>query len=224
MYKSFVLMCLLANGAMGSMIYEVGAEVDYYNPSASGDFSYTQNAQTTNTRFNNQSESSSQIGVYLEHPIPVIPNIRIDFTPKTSFRGLDGGQSSTVSITQTDIIPYYEVVDTIVDFDLGVAFRVFEGSIQASANQSISAVIPMGYASLGINIPSTNIKLVGDIKYAGYHDDTLDDMRLKAIMKMGKGLQVQAGYRHGSLDVNDHLDMNAKVTIKGPFVGLGFVF
>lgn len=224
MRKFLIMLSLMASGMNASMIYEVGVEVDYYNPSASGDFSYTQNGTTTQTRFLNQSETSSQLGIYLEHPVPVLPNIRVDFTPKTTFSGMDGAVVSKVAITQTDIIPYYEVIDSIVDFDLGVAFRIFEGTVAGKANQSLDAVIPMGYAALGVDIPTSGLRIAGDIKYAGYRNDTLDDMRIKAVWKIGGGFQGEAGYRRGSLNVNNHLDMNAKVKVQGPFVGLGFVF
>lgn len=217
-------LCTAAVMASASVIIGTGIEVDYYNPAASGDFSYTDNGITTRTHFNSESQSAYQVGVYFEHPVPILPNIRVDLTPETTFSGLDGATVSKVSISQTDIIPYYEILDNVVDLDLGVAFRVFDGKVEGTVNQSISQVIPMAYAAVGADIPGMPIRIAGDIKYAGYNGDSLSDMRIKAVWKIMAGLQAQAGYRQGSLDVNDRFDLNSNVTIKGPFVGVGYTF
>lgn len=222
--RILISLCTAAVMASASTLLGTGIEVDYYNPIASGDFSYTDAGTTTRTHFNDDSQSVYQIGVYIEHPVPFLPNIRVDLTPKTTFSGLDGTTVSKVSISQTDIIPYYEILDNVVDFDLGVAFRVFDGNIEGTVKQSISQVIPMGYAAVGVDIPGMLLRIAGDIKYAGYNGDSLSDMRIKAIWKIMAGIQVQAGYRQGSLDINNHFDLNSNVKIKGPFVGLGCVF
>jgi outer membrane protein len=108
-------LCLLSVNASAAMILGFGAEADIYNPTASGDFDY----KTTSTHFNSERHSGYQVGLYLEHPVPLLPNIRLDLTPEASFTGSDGAAGmNKVSFNKTDITPYYEILDNFVDLDI----------------------------------------------------------------------------------------------------------
>jgi len=212
-----------ASTLSAATILGLGVEADYYNAEASGHFSYTDNGATTNTRFSNTSEDTYQVGVYFEHPVPVLPNIRLDLTPEAKFSGLDGATATTISLDQMDITPYYEIVDTVIDFDLGVTFKVIQGDIKGTVNQDFNVVIPMGYAAVGVDIPGTGIRVAGDIKYVSYSGDSFYDSRIKASMDLAAGLAVEAGYRRESLEL-DRFDIRSDMTIEGPFVGMNYRF
>lgn len=216
--KKSVLMalCLASVNASAAMILGFGAEVDYYNPTASGDFNY----KATATQFSNDSESAYQVGFYFEHPVPVLPNLRVDYTPDTSFNG----SGNKVTFNQLDITPYYEILDNVVDIDVGISFKVLEGKIAGSVSESFNEVIPMGYLGAAAMIPGLPLSVEGSVKYIGFSGDSLSDVRIKAVWKIAAGLQAQAGYRQESLRINDRFDMNTNMTIKGPFVGLGYTF
>lgn len=214
-------LCLASVNVSAAMILGFGAEVDYYNPTASGDFNY----KTTNTNFDKKSQSGYQIGLYLEHPVPLLPNVRLDLTPESSFTGSNGvGGTNKVSFDQFDITPYYEILDNVVDLDIGVTFKVLDGKVEGALNQEFSAVIPMGYLSAGIDLVGTGLRIAGDVKYIGYKGDSLGDSRIKAVWNITKLFQVQAGYRYQTLKINDHFDLNSNITIEGPFIGLGATF
>ncbi|MDP1783992.1 MAG: TIGR04219 family outer membrane beta-barrel protein [Sulfuricurvum sp.] len=221
--KIFISMCLAGSLASASMLVGFGAEVDYYHPTASGDFNY----KTTSTHFNDDSQSGYQVGLYFEHPVPLIPNIRLDLTPEISFTGSNGGAgTNTVSINQSDITPYYEILDNVVDLDVGVSFKVLDVNIEGTgiAAQGLSEVIPMGYVAAGIDIPGVPLTIAGDVKYVEYRGDSFTDARIKAVLQIVAGLEAQAGYRYESLKISDHFDMRTDVEIKGPFIGLGYRF
>ncbi|MDD2949650.1 MAG: TIGR04219 family outer membrane beta-barrel protein [Sulfuricurvum sp.] len=222
MIKSAILtLCLASISASAATILGFGAEVDYYTPSASGDFDY----KNTQTRFNSDDESGYQVGVYLEHPLPLLPNIRIDFTPETSFSGADGiGGINKVSFEQTDITPYYEILDNVVDIDLGVSFKIIDATIEGSIDDRFSEVIPMGYLGVSITPPLSPLSVEGSVKYVGYDGDSLSDARIKVLWKIAAGLGAQAGYRYESLEISNRFDTNTNVTFKGPFVGLNYRF
>ncbi|MCL4431622.1 MAG: TIGR04219 family outer membrane beta-barrel protein [Epsilonproteobacteria bacterium] len=214
-------LCLASVNVSAAMILGFGAEVDYYNPTASGDFNY----KTTTTHFNNQSQSGYQIGLYLEHPVPVLPNIRLDFTPESSFSGSNGaGGTNIVSFDQADITPYYEILDNVVDLDIGVTFKVLEGKVEGVVNRNFSEVIPMVYLGAGINLEGTGLRIAGDVKYVEYNGDSLSDSRIKAVWNITPLVQVQGGYRYETLKINDRFDMNSNVVIEGPFIGMGVTF
>lgn len=209
-------LCLASVNVSAAMILGFGAEVDYYNPTASGNFNY----KTTATHFSNDSESAYQVGLYVEHPIPFVPNLRIDYTPDTSF----SGSGNKVTLNQLDVTPYYEILDNVVDIDLGVSFKVLDGKVAGAVNESFNHVIPMGYVAAGIDIPGVPVRIAGDIRYVALSSDFLYDRRIKAVWKVMAGVEAKIGYREESLTINDHFDLHTDMSIKGPFVGLGYTF
>ncbi len=222
MVRSLILAAALVTAnAHAAMILGFGAEADYYAPSASGSFDY----KSTQTDFSNDEESGYQIGAYFEHPVPVLPNLRVDLTSESSFSGTDGGVGvNKVSFQQIDITPYYEILDNIVDIDLGVTFKVFDGKVEGAINEDFSEVIPMGYLGAALSVPGTPVSVAGSVKYIGYSGDSFTDARIKASWDIAAGIQAQAGYRYESLKIDDRFDMTTDVTFKGPFVGMGFTF
>ncbi len=214
-------LCLVSVNASAAMILGFGVEADSYNPTASGDFIY----KTTTTHFNNERHSGYQVGLYLEHPAPLLPNIRLDLTPESSFTGSNGaGGINKVTFNQTDITPYYEILDNVVDLDVGITFKVVDAKIEGTLSQEFSEVIPMGYVSAGISLVGTGLRIAGDVKYVEYKGDSLGDSRIKAVWNINKLFQAQVGYRYQTLKINDHFDLNSNITIEGAFIGLGATF
>jgi len=222
MIRSLVLSAaLMATSASAAMILGFGAEADYYASSADGHFNY----KGTMTSFSNDNESAYQVGFYLEHPVPVLPNFRVDLTSRTSFSGSNGlGGSNKVSFSQTDITPYYEILDNVVDLDIGLTFKVMDGKVEGVVNETFTEVIPMGYVAAAVAIPSTGLSVGGNVKYIGYDGDSFTDARIKASWNIAAGLEAQAGYRYESLNVSNRFSTNADVTFKGPFVGISYRF
>ncbi len=211
--------------ASAATILGFGAEADYYSPTVSGNFSYTGNGTTTDTHFSDDTQSSYQLSAYLEHPLPMLPNLRIDYTPETTFNGADSIiGTNNVSFKQLDGTLYYELLDNVVDLDVGVTFKAIDGKIEGSANQDFNVLIPMLYLSTGIKIPVLPIHVVGDVKYVGYNGDSVIDARVKAMWDIFAGLQAQAGLRYESMKIDNRENINANVTFKGPFIGLGYAF
>lgn len=222
MTRSVLLaLALAATSVQAATVLGFGIEADYYVPEAQGHFNY----KNTATALSGDEDSGYQIGAYLEHPVPMLPNVRIDVTPKNSFSGTaQGGGVNKVSFEQVDITPYYEILDNVVDLDVGIAFKVLDGQIEGAIHQSFNEVIPMGYLGAALTLPGVPVSFSGSVKYIGYNGDSLTDARIKAIWDIAAGIQAQAGYRHESLKIDDRFDMNSDVTFKGPFVGIGFAF
>lgn len=222
MFRSSILaLCMISASASAATLLGFGAEADFYAPSVSGDFVY----KTTQTHFSSDDESSYQVGLFLEHPLPLIPNVRIDFTPETTFSGSDGlGGANKVSFEQTDITPYYEILDNVVDVDLGISLKMIDARIDGAIDDRFSEVIPMGYVGVALTPPLSPLSVEGSIKYIGYDGDSLSDARIKVLWKVAAGLAAQAGYRYESLKISDRFDTNTNLTFKGPFIGLNYRF
>lgn len=218
MMKSALLaMCLGVSAASAATILGFGVEADYLAPSATGHLKYN----TTDTIFNGNRESGYQIGAYLEHPVPILPNLRLDYTSDITF----SGASSEVSLSQMDITPYYEILDNIVDIDIGITAKVLKGTSKiGTTEESFNAVIPMGYLGAAVMIPGLPISFAANVKHIDYQGDSLTDARIKAVWKIAGGVAAQVGYRYESLKLDDRFDITTDATFKGAFAGLGFTF
>lgn len=224
MKKALLALCAGSVMASASTLLGFGVEADYYSPQAKGDFRYTDNGVTSATHFSGSNESSYQLGIYLEHPIPVLPNLRVDFTPETSFSGADSvAGTNTVKFSQTDTTLYYELLDNIVDLDLGVTGKYVKGNVSGTVAQSFDVIIPMVYVAAGVKIPVLPVRLDADVKYVGYSGNSVSDMRFKASWNVFAGLQAVAGYRYESLKLDEN-DIYSTLKIQGPFIGVGYRF
>lgn len=225
MKSTLIALCVGVSVASASTILGMGVEADYYAPAASGDFSYSDNGTVSHTYFNKDTESTYQVGIYFEHPVPLIPNIRLDLTPEASFSGSNGILGTNkVSVNQTDITPYYEILDNVIDLDIGMTFKVLDVTVEGTTNQHLNQVIPMGYVAAGADIPGTGLRIAGDLKYIKVNGDSFTDTRIKAVLDLSAGLQAQAGYRYESLKITDHYNVNGDVKFEGPFIGVGYIF
>ena len=217
MKKSALLaLMLMATTGSAAMILGFGVEADYLAPSATGHLKYN----AVDTAFNGETESGYQLGAYLEHPLPFVPNLRLDYTSDVTFNGA----SSQVSLSQIDITPYYEILDNVVDIDIGITAKTLSGKTKGVSEQSFNVVIPMGYLGAAVMVPGTGFSVAGSVKYINFSGDSFTDARIKAVLDIAAGLQAQAGYRYESLKLDNLSDITADATFKGPFVGVGFTF
>jgi len=221
-----VLLALCAGSVLvsASTIAGFGIEAEYYLPEAKGDFRYTDGGVTTNTHFNGDDDSSYQVGIYFEHPVPLLPNIRADFTPETSFTGTDSiAGTNMVKFSQIDTTFYYELLDNVVDFDIGLTGKFIDGEVTGTTNQSFDVVIPMLYVGAGVKIPLVPLRIDADVKYVGYSGNSIRDVRFKAVWEVLAGLEAVAGYRYESLKLDEN-DIYSTLKIQGPFIGVGYRF
>ncbi len=80
--------------------------------------------------------------VQFEHPVPLLPNVRLDYTEidtdgrgqvnGASFDGtlLNGDVASSLDLTYTDVTLYYELLDNWVNIDLGASLRLFDEGLE----------------------------------------------------------------------------------------------
>ena len=149
-------------------------------------------------------ETQGYVWLLVKHPIPLIPNLRLEYVNISStgeasgkFYDFDvpsGTTKSTLEITQFDIIPYYNILDNTgwITLDLGIDLKIMETTYNANPlsntplatvftgyEEKTSNVIPLGYVRVRFEIPTTNIGLESDVKYITYGDSEVLDFRAK---------------------------------------------
>ena len=135
--KKTLLACALLGSLVGTSAQAatvVGFKVggDYWKADTNGTFAERGRSQQ---EFNYDSSSQGSIWVAVEHPIPLVPNVKIRQNSLDADGSADvtdfnfGGTSYTGNVTtntdlsNTDFVLYYEILDNdIVSLDLGAAY------------------------------------------------------------------------------------------------------
>ncbi|CAI6143637.1 MAG: hypothetical protein SPLUMA2_SPLUMAMAG2_00968 [uncultured Sulfurimonas sp.] len=217
-----------------------------WNATESGTLIYKDNVGTITYTSDEKENSAAYAWLLIKHPIPVIPNIRLEYNTMADTGVITGSvadytalssSTASVDITQYEVIPYYNLLDNTfwITLDVGVDFRfltldytadgvnIVGGATNTSYSNTTSLVIPMGYARTRIEIPTTEIGIEADVKI--YNGSTVSDIRVKLDYTLDLGLPIdpgfEVGYRVQSYDItyNDE-KIKLKLDFSGVYAGL----
>ncbi len=210
---------------------------------ASGTFGEGSNSQSA---FNFNDEVQGSFFVAFEHPIPLIPNVKIasttldtiggtELTSDFSFNGKTYTATSTLDTTleasYIDYRLYYELFDNdLLTFDFGVTARdldtyikVEEPSTLISSDLTASGYIPMLYLSTVVGLPLTGFNVFAEGNFISYQDQTIYDAQVGVSYELIDNLAVDVdltfGYRTVKLELDDLDDFYSDLTFDGFFAG-----
>lgn len=220
----------------------LGASVSYWNSDLSGQVADSGDVVDVEDNLNLDSDSNANVSFYLEHPVPVLPNLRINYTQvkqsgrgelEANFGGIGGAGLETQSdldLEQLDFTLYYEILDNWVNLDLGLTARDLSGKLivqnandtAISSETKVDGVLPMAYLATRFDLPFTGVSIGAEGNFISFDGDSLRDFNAYGQYEISV-LQLRAGYRQMAIDYedgNDRLD----VEIGGPFVSAGLSF
>lgn len=181
-----------------------------------------------------------------EHPVPFVPNIRLDHVSiSTSGTGtLEssytlGDETFTAGtevasdwdLSMTDVALYYELA--ILDF--GLNFRQFdveimaeEGSSGRSAKESADLLLPMVFLQADVALPLTGLYVMGNVNAIAVDDKSITDYRaavgytidLSVLSEVG----LEIGYRGFEIDLGEDEDIAGEVEMSGVYFGANITF
>ena len=221
---------------------EIGAGVWGKTPSGTANYNKGAGITGTNT-FDETKDTSPYIWMLIKHPIPVLPNIRLEYvsihaTGKAS--GSWGGiaapvnTNSVLDIKEYDIIPYYNLLDNTfwTTLDVGLDIKIIDSDYKVEPNNSITvyedrytAPVPLLYARVRVEIPLTNIGLESDAKYVTTGSSTIYDVRAKVDYTFDISPIVQpaleVGYRTQKIKIDEsNSDVKTDMKFSGFYAGL----
>ncbi len=224
----------------------VYAGVDGWKTETTGSFSSTGPLET----FNFEDENFTSFYVALEHPVPLIPNMKfkhneIDISGTTtldsgfSFGGSDfqvNTPATTIGdFSHNDLILYYEIFDNdLFSIDLGFNVKDIDGNIsvkgqtldlvEVSETQSFSGYVPLGYAAAEAGLPFTGFSVFFEGSLLAIDDSKIQDYQVgvawEFVDNMAVDIAVKFGYRSLLLELDDVDDVTTDLEIQGPFAGL----
>lgn len=240
--------CLGAGQASADTIYGVYAGVHSWDMGAEGDFGSVINGVESTATFNFEDDSQTSMYLAIEHPIPLLPNIKVvrnqletsgsgTVVGTFEFGGIDftttAGLQTDVDLSNTDYILYYEILDNdLVTVDIGINAKHIDGSLNVvsdedppqSANETFDGFVPMLYGNVEIGLPFTGLGVFAEGSFLSVGDHSLHDYELGIgytfIDNLAVDLTVQLGYRSVKLELNDIDDISTNLEFDGMFIGL----
>jgi outer membrane protein len=176
------------------------------------------------------------------HPIPLLPNAKLSYTPlqfegsgssSFTFAGATYNErvDSEAQLDQWDAALFYEVLDNVVDLDVGLNVKVLDGYFKTTSQTTgetrqvdFSAPIPMLYANAGVNLPLTGLSLAVEGSAVGYSGHSLSDIKAGVRYTMLGVVGLEAGYRALRVKIDDLEDVSADVKVGGPYLGVAARF
>jgi outer membrane protein len=211
---------------------------------AEGSFGQGNNNQAT---FDFDDENQGSFFVALEHPIPLIPNLKIASTTLDTVGGatitgsftFEGETYSANSVLETtfdasyvDYTFYYELFDNdLLTFDFGLTARDLDSQINVvdtnntslNSNLSVSGFIPLLYVNTIIGLPFTGFNVFAEANFLSYDDNSVYDYQIgvsyELVDNLAVDLDLTLGYRAVKLELDDIDDLYSDLTFDGVFVG-----
>ncbi len=197
------------------------------------------------------SENNGYIWAYVEHPLPLFPNIKIVGT-KLSNDGegpvsknikygdltihAKGYEKSSFQLDQLDTVLYYELIDLGANLDAGINIKYIDGSAEIAAydpetssilkkeTKDFTITIPMLYLDARMPIPMTNLEIGMTANAIAYDSNEFYDTKIYLNYDIAVGTGVEIGYRYEKIKIDDIDDIFSDLEIKGVYAGVYFRF
>ena len=189
-------------------------------------------AQTAASDQDLERKGAAQLSLAIEHPVPLIPNAKIRYVNlKTQTENEVAGQPVyDINMDHADFILYYEILDNIVNADVGVGATTLNGHVTTLAlrKTDIDKTVPVIYATAGAKLPFTGLSAKGEVLYSNFNDAKITDAQAELQYNFIDNLLVdvglKAGYRILDIKLDDYEKNDLKFNFKGPYIGLDIHF
>ncbi len=166
-----------------------------------------------------------QASVAFEHPVPVIPNVKVKYTKLDTETEENTVNKTDINLDYTDLILYYEILDNVVKADVGVGATRLNGDVkQFGTSVDIDEYSPIIYAEVGAKLPFTGLSAKAEATYTNVNDVKITDAQAEVqynfVQSMLLDLGAKVGYRIMNIELDDMDKRDMKFEFKGPYIGL----
>lgn len=218
----------------------VGAQIWKMESSGSfGDDDYMQS-------FDMDDETKGSVWIAIEHPIPVLPNVKIrynqlDVDGHSDVNGFDFGDYTftgkadvDAELDHFDFILYYEILDNdIISIDLGLNAKYGDFKVKldgtaldsqgnatsATGVESYNGIIPLAYVSSQIGLPLTGVGVYGEANWIGYDEHHVHDVQGGIYWNMIESIAIDATVQLGYRNIKFDIEDLGGIYMDAEFKG-----
>lgn len=186
----------------------------------------------------------SVIWLGLEHPVPLIPNVRVRYfdlyesASNRLQRSFVFDDQVFVASTRVDSelelemlegTLYYTPIDTNLKLDVGVTIRHVDGfvrlsSVIADSRLNIDEVLPLAHGAARMEIPGTGAYVGGELNAIKYNGSSMSDYNVRVGWRSDFLLGVEVGYSQINLNLDDVSLLTTDLDMGGPYLALSLGF
>ena len=188
-------------------------------------------------------ESHSDIWIKLEHPLPIIPNVKfvsssldasassnlpnpIVFDDQTFNASTD--VNTRFDMTNTEFTLYYELLDNWINLDAGLTLRQYDGQSRistatTSAGENLDFTVPLLYLDARIDLPFTGFFIDSTMNTISVDNNSISDINVSLGYESDFGLGARLGYRTLGLAF-DEADLDVDLDFEGTYLNLFYHF
>ena len=226
--------------------FQIGA--DSWTPDYSGDIALdTSSSDGTVIDFEDDlgfdDETHSIVWIKLEHPIPVVPNIKLmssDLDAKSSStltRDITYGDETfsasadidtRFDMSNTDLTLYYELLDNWINLDAGLTIRQYDGqstikTSTTSATEDLDFAVPLLYLDARIDLPFSGFFIDSTLNSISVDDNSISDVSVALGYESNFGLGARLGIRTLDLEFDED-DVEADLEFDGTYLNVFYHF
>ncbi|MDN3484952.1 TIGR04219 family outer membrane beta-barrel protein [Pseudoalteromonas sp. APC 3224] len=214
-------MACLAPVAQADTVLGLYVGVDGWKADNDGGFSDNNNALQN---FNFEDETFVSYYAALEHPVPLVPNLKLKYTELEvngatqledtfTFNGTDyvvgTDVNSVTDLSHIDYILYYEIFDNdLISIDLGINAKQFDGEVvvtgtsqQGGANfteiEEFSGVVPLAYGRFEAGLPFSGLSVFAEGSFLAIDDSKVRDYQMGIAWELIDNLAVDVAVKAG---------------------------
>jgi outer membrane protein len=229
--------------AQADLLFTIDAGASMWNAEASGDVDGA--VDLGKEGLNLDSEANNVLFASFEHPIPVIPNVKVmktdldltgDGTAEYTFLGetYTGATASQLDLSHTDYTLYWGVPLPIPFFDInfGLTARQFDGVVSVTdkttnteTKEDLNFTMPMGYLNVDFD-SHFGIYARAELNTLTFDGNGVTDTSLAVGYTLPLpipfvDINLEGGYRAFNVMTDkDTLDIETDVEVSGMFAGL----
>jgi outer membrane protein len=230
--------------AQADLLFTIDAGASMWNAEASGDVD-NGSAKLGKDGLNLDSENNNVLFISFEHPVPVIPNIKIkktdldltgDGTAPYTFlnQTFTGDTSSQLDLSHTDLTLYWGVPLPIPFFDInfGLTARQFDGVVSVTEKttstteqEDLNFVMPMGYLNVDFD-SHFGVYARAELNALSFDGNGVTDTEFAIGYTLPLpipmvDINLEAGHRAISVTTDeDTVDIETDIEMAGMFFGL----
>lgn len=236
------LVCLLLFSplAQGATIIDVKIGGGIWNSDNLGNINHSGTSAEVDTDLLLKDEMANYSFLAVEHPFPLVPNIKIrNYGLSTTGGGtvttgfIFGATTYTtgdaitteMNMDHTNLTLYYELLDNILTFDIGLTAMMLNGKVAVTRggirnSKTIDTTIPMVYYNVGIEFVPTGFKF----EFTGDHIDMSDGyfcgLDTKIVYEPSQFYGFEFGYRDNKFKFNGKQNLYSDIDFEGPFINV----
>ena len=196
--------------------------------------------------FNLEDEQQGSYYIAIEHPLPLIPNVKISSTTLdtqgkaalTSEFVFDNvtytvgdNVNAVFDVSYVDYTLYYELFDNdLLTFDFGITARDISADVKINSTTtaltsdiSAAGIAPMLYVAANVGLPFTGFNVFAEGNFLSFGDNSLYDYQAGVSYELVDNLAIDInltlGYRTVKMELDDLDNLSSNIDFDGVFAG-----